>query len=426
MSRPKARAPWLTKNLVTLSWVSFLQDAASEMLYPLLPVLLNTVFGAPAAIVGAIEGAAEGAAALTKLFSHKLNRFAKRKTMIGTGYALAAVGKLLVAMAGAWPMVLVARVVDRLGKGLRSAPRDAVLLLGVDSQHKGRTIGFHRTADTLGAVLGPSLALALLALFDNNLAPVLWIAVIPGTLSAFFVLRVRDNEPSPAGMKRNRKSETAPLATIDGSIEVVSVGSTSVGSTTNVERTSAAEQERSLSKKVKRSIAVLALFSLANFPDALILLHLSQVGYGVTAVVALYLLFNVSYATLSFPAGLLADRYKPNQIFAIGLLCFATSYIGLAFSGQSVWSAILVILYGGFAACQDTVGKTWVAKQAPASQQLAAQSLLQGFSGISILVAGVWAGLLWTLGSGFGSVPLVASGVIAAAVAGFIYKAKLS
>jgi MFS family permease len=424
MSKPKTRAPWLTKNLVTLSWVSFLQDAASEMLYPLLPVLLNTVFGAPAAIVGAIEGAAEGAAALTKLFSHKLNRFAKRKTMIGTGYALAAVGKLLVAIAGAWPMVLVARVVDRLGKGLRSAPRDAVLLLGVDSQHKGRTIGFHRTADTLGAVLGPSLALALLALFDNNLAPVLWIAVIPGTLSAFFVLRVRDNEPRPAGFKR--RSAAAPLATIDGSVEELSVGLTQATSASMGASAVPVAQDRRLSKKVKRSITVLALFSLANFPDALILLHLSQVGYGVTAVVALYLVFNVSYAALSFPAGLLADRYKPNQIFAIGLLCFAAAYIGLAYSGQSLWSVILVILYGGFAACQDTVGKTWVAKQAPASQQLAAQSFLQGFSGISVLVAGVWAGLLWTLGAGFGSVPLVASGLIAAAVAGFIYKAKLS
>ena len=187
------------------------------------------------------------------------------------------------------------------------------------------------------------------------------------------------------------------------------------------------ERQRRLLKGVLAAlviIAVLALCLLARYGKKMA--GAWRGTYVVTAVVALYLVFNVSYAALSFPAGLLADRYKPNQIFAIGLLCFAAAYIGLAYSGQSLWSVILVILYGGFAACQDTVGKTWVAKQAPASQQLAAQSFLQGFSGISVLVAGVWAGLLWTLGQGFGSVPLVASGVIAAAVAGFIYKAKLS
>ena len=397
MSKPKARPVWLTKNLVTLSWVSFLQDAASEMLYPLLPILLNTIFGAPAAVVGAIEGAAEGAAALTKLFSNRLNRFISRKGLIGYGYSLAAVGKLLVAVAGSWPMALFARVVDRLGKGLRSAPRDAVLLNGVDSTHKGRTIGFHRTADTLGAVLGPSLALLLLAVFNNDVRPILWIAVIPGVLSALFVIRVRDKEPVKPTKSAIDASQGQDLKSA---------------------------KDSPLSSDLKRSIGLVAVFSLVNFPDALVLLHLSQVGFGLTTVVALYLLFNVSYAALSFPVGALADRFKPNQIFAFGLLCFATAYIGLAYSGKSFLSVLLVVIYGGFAACQDTVGKTWVAKQAPAHQQLAAQAFLQGFSGISVLIAGLWAGLVWTLGSGLGSVPLAVAGLMGVLVAVLIYRAK--
>jgi len=397
MSKPKVRPVWLTKNLVTLSWVSFLQDAASEMLYPILPILLNTIFGAPAAVVGAIEGAAEGAAALTKLFSNRLNRFISRKGLIGLGYSLAAVGKFLVAIAGSWPMVLFARVVDRLGKGLRSAPRDAVLLSGVGSSNKGRTIGFHRTADTLGAVLGPSLALILLAVFNNDVRPILWIAVIPGVLSALFVIRVKDREP--ARTARNGLDD----------------------SQSKVPKSS---KESPLSADLKRSITLVAIFSLVNFPDALVLLHLSQVGFGLTTVVALYLLFNVSYAALSFPAGALADRFKPNQIFAVGLLLFATAYIGLAYSGQSFLSVVLVVIYGGFAACQDTVGKTWVAKQAPADQQLAAQAFLQGFSGISVLIAGIWAGLVWTQGAGLGSVPLLIAGLMSVLVAILIYRAN--
>jgi len=143
-------------------------------------------------------------------------------------------------------------------------------------------------------------------------------------------------------------------------------------------------------------------------------------------VVALYLVFNISYASLSFPLGSLADKFKPNHIFALGLLCFAIGYIGLAVSGTTLWSVVFVIVYGGFAACQDTVGKSWVAKQAPASQQLAAQAFLQGFSGVAVLVAGLWAGLLWALGPGLGVVPLIGSGLTAILVSGFIWRAKLS
>ena len=143
---------WLTRNVRVLSAVSFLQDAASELLYPLLPIYLTVVLGAPPSVVGAIEGAAEGAASITKLAVGPLgDRFAKRP-LIATGYGMAALGKVIVAAAGVWPGVLAGRVVDRLGKGIRGAPRDALLVEGIESGERGRVFGFHRTKGVHGAV----------------------------------------------------------------------------------------------------------------------------------------------------------------------------------------------------------------------------------------------------------------------------------
>src|SRR3954447_5982177 len=194
---------WLTRNVRVLSAVSFLQDAASELLYPLLPIYLTTVLGAPAAVVGAVEGAAEGAASLTKLASGPLgDRFARRP-LIATGYGMAALGKIMVAAATAWPGVLAGRVVDRLGKGIRGAPRDAMLIVDVDDAARGRVFGFHRAMDTLGAVVGPLLGLAGYELLDHKIAPLLWVAVVPAVLSVALVYLVRENRtPLPSGARR--------------------------------------------------------------------------------------------------------------------------------------------------------------------------------------------------------------------------------
>jgi MFS family permease len=379
--------------------VSLLQDAASEMLYPLMPIFLNSVLGAPAAIVGAIEGAAEGAMSLTKLASAWINRWVPRKVMVAVGYGGAALGKFIIALAGAWPVVMIGRVVDRLGKGLRSAARDAILVQGVDSRDRGKVIGFHRTSDTLGAVIGPALALALLSLFDGDLRSVLWIAVIPAVLSTAAVFFIKDNDFENRRQPRPRKHRkiAAPAA--------ASKSSTGAQGT--------------LAPKLKLLIWMLAIFSLANFPDALILLHLSQEGFEVTEVVGLYLLFNIAYASMSFPFGLLADRMKPQHVYALGLVCFSIAYGGFALTSDKTFSALLVIVYGGFAAANDVVGKSWVSRIALDNQQLLVQSRLQGLSGLGLLVAGIWAGLAWNLGEGLGTTPLLISaafGLVAAAV----------
>ncbi|ORA34840.1 MFS transporter [Mycobacterium aquaticum] len=369
--------PWLTRNVRVLSAVSFLQDAASELLYPLLPIYLTAVLGAPPAVVGAVEGVAEGAAAMTKLAAGPLgDRFAKRP-LIATGYGMAALGKVIVAAAGAWPGVLAGRVVDRLGKGVRGAPRDALLVAGVDESFRGRVFGFHRAMDTLGAVVGPLLGLAGYELLDHQIPPLLWIAVIPAVLSVALVFLVTEKGRSPG------KPRTPTFARV-----------------------------RDLPGRYWRVTAVLVLFGLVNFPDALLLLRLNEIGFSVVEVILAYVTYNVVYAISSYPVGLLADRIGRLPVFGVGLVFFAVGYAGLGLTTDPVVAWLLIGAYGLFTGCTDGVGKAWVSSLVGADLQGSAQGVFQGLSGFAVLGAGLWAGLLWNgIPGQAGQLPLLVSGI---------------
>lgn len=368
------RQPWLTRNVRLLSAVSFLQDAASELLYPLLPIYLTSVLGAPAAVVGAVEGAAEGAASLTKLASGPLaDRFARRP-LIATGYGMAALGKVIVAAAGTWPGVLAGRVTDRLGKGLRGAPRDALLVDGIDPAARGRVFGFHRAMDTFGAVVGPLLGLAGYELLDHQIAPLLWVAVIPAVLSVALVFCVRE---------RTRAVPT-------------------------VARPPLLSRVRDLPRRYWRVTALLVGFGVVNFPDALLLLRLNEIGFSVVEVILAYVGYNVVYAVASYPAGALADRVGTPAVFAVGLGFFAVGYTGLGLTTDTLTAWMLIGVYGLFTACTDGVGKAWISSLVGADVQASAQGVFQGASGFAILAAGLWAGLLW---GADGTVPLLISGL---------------
>lgn len=372
--------PWLTRNVRVLSAVSFLQDAASELLYPLLPIYLTAVLGAPPSVVGAIEGAAEGAASLTKVAVGPLgDRFAKRP-LIATGYGMAALGKVIIAVAAAWPGVLVGRVVDRLGKGVRGAPRDALLVEGIDKSLRGRVFGFHRAMDTLGAVVGPLLGLAGYELLDHRIPPLLYIAVVPAVLSVLLVVLVRERPRD--------------------------------GQPTQPQKLSAGLRE--LPRRFWRVTALLVAFGVVNFPDALLLLRLNEIGFGVVGVILAYVGYNLVYALASFPAGVLADRLPRPAVFGFGLVFFAVGYIGLGLTTDAVTAWLLLAAYGLFTACTDGVGKAWISTLVGADRQAGAQGLFQGLSGAAVLVAGVWAGLCW---GADGHLPLLISGVAGACFA---------
>lgn len=368
---------WLTRNVRILSAVSFLQDAASELLYPLLPIYLTTVLGAPPAVVGAIEGAAEGAASLTKLASGPLGDRYARRPLIAGGYGMAALGKVMVAAFATWPGVLAGRVTDRLGKGLRGAPRDALLVDGVDAGARGRVFGFHRTMDTLGAVVGPLIGLAGYELLDQQIAPLLWIAVVPAVLSVALVFLVRER-------RSVQPKQRPPIFA----------------------------RVKHLPRRYWRITAALVAFGLINFPDALLLLRLSEIGFSVTEVILAYVGYNLVYALSSYPAGLLADRIGRLPVFGIGLAFFAIGYGGLGLTADPVLAWVLIGAYGLFTGCTDGVGKAWISSLVGSDLQASAQGVFQGASGFAILFAGIWAGLAWGAGPGDGTVPLLVSGVL--------------
>jgi MFS family permease len=365
---------WLTRNVRVLSAVSFLQDTASELLYPLLPIYLTSVLGAPAAVVGAVEGAAEGAASLTKLAAGPLgDRFARRP-LIATGYGMAALGKVMVAAATAWSGVLAGRVVDRLGKGLRGAPRDALLVIDIDDAARGRVFGFHRAMDTLGAVVGPLLGLVGYELLDHQIAPLLWVAVVPAVLSVALVFLVRET-------RRVRPH-------VDRKAIFAAVGE--------------------LPRRYWRVTVALVAFGVVNFPDALLLLRLNEIGFSVVEVILAYVTYNAVYAVSSYPAGLLADRFPRPAVFGIGLVFFAIGYVGLGLTTDTVAAWLLIGVYGLFTGCTDGVGKAWISSLARADQQASAQGVFQGASGFAVLAAGLWAGFLW---GADGRLPLLISGI---------------
>jgi MFS family permease len=372
------RRPWLTRNLKVVSAVSLMQDAASELLYPLMPILLTTVLGAPAAVVGAVEGIAEGVAAGTKVVAGRFSDRFRKKPIVALGYGLAALGKVFVAAAGVWQVVLVGRSVDRLGKGIRGAPRDALLVQDIPVEARGRAFGFHRAADTAGAVIGPLIALAGYELLDHRMRPLLWVAVVPAVLSVLLVFLLR--EPRAA-------ARPAPSPKARGEV--------------------------ALTPDFWRVVAVLGLFSLVNFPDALLLLRLHEIGFRVTEVILAYVGYNLVYTALSYPAGVIADRLAPRTVVAVGLLVFAFAYFGLGLTEDHLAAWLLIGGYGAYTGLTDGVGKAWVSGLLPSTSQGTGQGIFQGVLGAGVLVAGLWAGFAW---GADGHVPLLVSGAIAGAI----------
>jgi MFS family permease len=370
------RAP-LSRNIRVVSLVSFLQDTASELLYPVLPFFVTGVLGASPAVLGFIEGLADGTASALKAGSGRLADLRRRRPLVASGYGLSALGKLILALANAWPTVLVSRFTDRVGKGLRGPPRDAIIADDTTPANRGRAFGFHRAADTAGAVAGPLLGLALYDALGHRFRPLFWVAVIPAALSALLVFAVRER-PHPAGHQPRTWS-------VDG-----------------------------LPARYWRVISIIGVFGLVNFPDTLLLLRAKDLGFDFSGVVVLYVLYNATYAAGSYPAGLVSDRLSRPLVVGCGLVVFAVAYLGFGLTTTSTWAWVLFPLYGCYTALTDGVTRAWVADLVPPEVRGTALGIQAAVSGVGLLVAGVWAGLAW---HGTGHVPFLVSGGIVAGLA---------
>jgi MFS family permease len=297
--------PKLGRNVMALSAVSFLTDVSSEMIYPLLPVFLTAVLGANASFIGAIEGAAESTAALLKLASGWWSdRVRKRKPLVVLGYGIATFMRPLVALAQSASQVLLIRVADRVGKGIRNAPRDALLAESVDPRIRGRAFGFHRAADHAGGVLGPLIAFAVLTYDLAPIRTVFWLAAIPGVLSFIvLVVFVRDI-PRPA---------TAPAGT-------------------------APDLTLPLDTRFWRVLGVIFLFTLGNSTDAFLLLRANQLGVPVALAPVLWAALHVVKSLSSTPGGALSDRIGRRPTLIMGWTLYAAVYFGFA-QATTAWQA---------------------------------------------------------------------------------------
>ena len=353
---------WLTRNLILLTLVSLAQDAASELLYPLLPILLTGVIGAAPLALGLIEGCAEAAAGFTKLISGKSSDRLGRKPFVISGYSLAGVGKALVVVATSWPLVFLGRVTDRIGKGMRGAPRDALISDSVDKAHLGRAFGFHRTGDNIGAVIGPGIALIGLAMLDGDVRAVARWALIPAIISGLLTLLIKENFVKTPKIKSVKKPHPE------------------------------------LPQSLKRAIALLVLIQLTNIPDVLLLLRLHDIGFSTQGVVLSYMLFSGVTVLAAFPGGYVADKLSPRIVYAVGLLAFAVAYATLGSTQNHSLALIALALYGLFPALTDGVGKAWIAGLSEDNHRGRAQGVYQASMNFAVLGAGIWGGAMWSKG----------------------------
>ncbi|MDX6593782.1 MAG: hypothetical protein QOJ13_2978 [Gaiellales bacterium] len=374
----------INRNVWAMGWTSLLNDASSELLYPVLPLFLTVTLGAPPAAVGAVEGAADAASQVIGLqVGKRSDRLRRRLPFIWIGYALSNIAKPLVALAPAWGWVLGARVLDRTGKGIRTAPRDALLRDSSEPGRSGATFGFHRFMDSLGAVIGPLLALALLEA-GLSLREVILVAVVPAVLTMFALRRIREMP------RQEASTEPAP----------------------DIKRGSL----RALPRPFWMFTAAWTIFSIGNSADVFLLLRASDLGLSAAAVVLAYALYNALYSSLSWPLGHLADRIGKRRVLAAGLVVFAGVYagFGLAEEGWLVWP--LMAVYGVYIAATDGVGKALVSDLSPPHERATGQGAFKLATGGASVVASLVAGVLWQA-IGPGAVFALGAGAAVAALA---------
>lgn len=384
----------LPRNVVVLGVVSFFADVSSEMVYPLIPLFITGTLGAPAAVLGLIEGLAEGTASLLKLASGAISdRTSRRVPLVAGGYGLSALGKVLLGAAMAWPFALLARLVDRTGKGFRGSPRDALIADSALPGERGRSFGFHRSMDTADAVVGPLLGLGLVALFDDRLRPVFFIAAIPGALSVLALAAVREGARA--------RSVSAALAT-------------EAAATVSLE---AAERSRgALTPPLIALFIALGAFAIGNSSDVFILLRARDLGLSTTSVVLVYVVYNFVYMATAYPLGILSDRVPRQVVLQGGLLVFAAVYAGFALtdSVNAIW--VLMALYGLYIAATDGVARALVVDFAPPEWRATALGWHGMIVGLAAIGSSLVAGILWDQVGSWAPFALGATAALAGAV----------
>lgn len=390
----------ITKPVFVVSVVSFLNDIASDMVYPIVPIFLTTVLGAPVAVMGLIEGIAESTSSFLRVASGVASdKMEKRKPFIIMGYIFSATSKLFYAAAIAWPMVMAGKFIDRLGKGTRTSARDAFIAEHTEDKHKGRAFGFHRSMDTMGAAVGPLIGVFLLSYFQNDFKTVFLVSLVP-TIFALFLLFffVRDDKPKLSEIKIKLPFK---------------------------------EILKKLPKPLLIFLVVNCIFAIGNSSDAFIILRANDLlkGDGILEAtkvsMILYAIFSLSYALFSIPAGIISDKIGQKRVILFGFIIFAVVYMMFGFSHNSSLLWLLFPIYGMYMALTDGVGKAYIANIIGHEHLGSAYGIYQFAIGFCAFFSSLIAGVLWQkVGV---AAPFVFGGVMAilAALIFMFYKKEL-
>jgi MFS family permease len=359
----KEKRPALPRTVWVLGFVSLLMDLSSEIYHALLPVFITSVLGLPVVALGAIDGVAEATASLSKLVSGRLSdASSRRKPWVLLGYGLAALSKPLFPLANGIALLMTARFADRIGKGIRGSPRDAMIADETPPAIRGRAFGLRQALDTVGALLAPLAAMALMVLLAENIRTVFWIAVVPAALSALLVLfALKESSGSTASSKRQ------PLFR----------GFREVGAET------------------RRLLAVGFLFMLARFSESFLILRGLDLGLSPTLSPFALVLFNLGFLALAYPAGALSDHWKPRSILMIGIAVLIAGDLVLARGSGLAALVIGVLLWGAHMALTQGIFARMIADSAPEELRATSFGAFYFVTGIATLAASVGAGWLW-------------------------------
>jgi MFS family permease len=358
--RPRQTTPGLGRSAIIIGLVSLFADISTEVMYPLLPAFITQVLGAPVAALGIIEGVAQGASSvLTGISGWISDRIGRRKPVAFVGYALTAISKPLIGAAGTWHIVLGARFADRVGKGIRVAPRDALLSESTPAELRGRAFGFERAMDNAGAVLGPLLALALVNWAGLGIRAIFYLAVIPASIAAFLILALRETPTPTSGGNSLRLSFSG---------------------TTGMYR---------------RLLVITGVFGLANSANAFLILRAGQLGLATGWTVLAYALYNAVASIASMPAGSASDKFGRRNLLIVGYTIYAVAYLGFAAAGSAwlVWP--LFVLYGLFPALTDGVAKALAVDTAGKAGRATAIGMYSTVVGVTQIAASYIGGVLW-------------------------------
>lgn len=352
-------------NILILGLVSLLTDISSELVYPLLPLYLTMQLGASAFVVGIIEGIAESLASLIKVFSGYFSDLSRRRKPLAIlGYAGSTVGKLFLYLSTSWGWVFWGRFIDRFGKGIRVAPRDALIADSSDPSRRGHSFGLHRTMDTLGAVLGVLGAYYFLTSFKGNYQKVFLLSLIPAGIGVILLFVVREKLKAPCEIQKRAKPVFS-WAKLD--------------------------------RRLKAFLILTFIFSLGNSSNQFLLLRAKNVGFDVKNILLLYLAYNISYAVLSYPAGRLSDFIGRKALLVTGYLWYGLVYLGFALVNSTWQMWVLFVAYGFYVAMTESVEKALVTDIAPVHLRATLIGMHATLVGLGLLPASLLAGFLWDI-----------------------------